>query len=478
MPHGLPPCEANQSKLAASSVVTAALPGHAREIVRALTFAKPLAGTAMPPPTLKPSYVDAIFIAEAEQVDGAMMFTEGARKLGFTDAKDRAQIAKFMAHLSPTGERLVRWQANSPDYVYCPIPSVTASVNAWLKTLSHENYSKFMAEVMRPSVDLYFRTVESRCFVRETVNGIQRSTKANLVGLIALHGFARDGNCSAHAHPMFWRFGITEAGSVKSFADRRFVPRMIQTASEVFHLSVASGISERFGYETRVKNSKCEMVGVSKAALESVGKRKQEMLAYLESIGVEPTPAAMAFAAVNTRAKEKKAYTVSERLRTWNQEAGKVDLSAFGTPDPSAWGARLKAMIDEFILQPVKVFMLAYKRTIGKHPGTVKVKDVTAFLEDTRARTRAEGHKAAVRALYRTNLHGFKHALKVAEAGYKLGRKPPLTLPVGARVVISERAARDSSSKQLAELKKRANQNGWRLRIGGQSLADGCSMSQ
>ena len=189
----------------------------------------------MAAPTINPKYVDGKFIDEAEQVGGSMWFTEAAKRLGFNDPRNREQVAKFMAHLSPTGDRLMRWQANSPDWVYCPIPSVPASVNAWLKAQPLEGFSKFMAEVMKPAVTLYFSTIESRCFVRDTVNGVQRSTPAELVGLIGLHAFARDGNISVHGHPMFWRFGVTEDDAVKSFADRRFVPRMMRTANEIFH---------------------------------------------------------------------------------------------------------------------------------------------------------------------------------------------------------------------------------------------------
>lgn len=430
----------------------------------------------MAAPTINPNYVDADFIAEAEQIGGSMWFTAGAKKLGFNDPRDREQIARFMAHLSPTGERLMRWQANSPEYLYCPMPSVTASVNAWLKSESEENYSKFMTNVMKFATQLYLDTIESRCYVRETVDGVQRSTKAELVGLVGLHGFTRDGNASAHTHPMFWRWGVTEDGSVKSFEDRRFVPRMMQTASENFHLAIAVGLKDEFGFEPSIVKGKCEIPGIPKQALDSVGTRRKEMFDYLEKNNIKPTPGAMAYAAINTR-KEKKAYSLSERITAWNRESGKVDLSGLSSAEPSRWGARLKAMIDEYIVQPAKVIHVAYKRTWGKHPGTVKVRDVTALLEDTRKRTRKEGHRAAIRALYRTNLKGLNHALKVAEAGYKQGRKPTLQLPVGARVVVSAEAARNATPKQLEELKARANQNGWVLRIAGQSLTGGMSQS-
>jgi len=69
----------------------------------------------MAAPTINPKYVDGKFIDEAEQVGGSMWFTEAAKRLGINEPRNREQVAKFMAHLSPTGDRLMRWQANSPD---------------------------------------------------------------------------------------------------------------------------------------------------------------------------------------------------------------------------------------------------------------------------------------------------------------------------------------------------------------------------
>ena len=92
--------------------------------------------------------------------------------------------------------------------------------------------------------------------------------------------------------------------------------------------------------------------------------------------------------------------------------------------------------------------------------------NVGHFLEDTRKRTRTEGHLAAIRELRRTQASSLKEALSIAQRGYKKGREPVLKLDKGAKVVIRHDAPAMTAG-EFRMLQSRAEKHGWDLRLCG-----------
>ena len=71
-------------------------------------------------------------------------------------------------------------------------------------------------------------------------------------------------------------------------------------------------------------------------------------------------------------------------------------------------------------------------------------------------------HKHAMKTMRRTHLRSFKHAAAVGQRAYREA-KPKKIIPPNTRVAVNGQDIK--SKKQYEELKKLAEQRGWRLKV-------------
>jgi hypothetical protein len=238
------------------------------------------------------------------------------------DPNKPEDLKNFCEHRDPDGTRPMAWHANAATYLYSLLYTAAPSINGWLKTQPKEVFDRFVKEVFKPAVMNAVLVMNEACVVRRRENGQHIKEKAALVGFIAAHLTAADGNTSLHAHVPLWRYGTTQDGRALSFHDGRFLfGEAFKKSVEVFHQSLAVGLFQHFGIKAEVKDGKCEIPGVPKEVLETLGTRSKAARAWLEKQGISETDQSMQIAVWQTRPKGVPHFDLTERFAHWNQEA-------------------------------------------------------------------------------------------------------------------------------------------------------------
>lgn len=145
-----------------------------------------------------------------------------------------------------------------------------------------------------------------------------------------------------------------------------------------------------------------------------------------------------------------------------------------GAADPAPqqskgrWGRLADGLAQEIKLRArfAKEVWRTYRANGAKRE--VRVDNVASFLQDTRRRSRLEGHLAARRSLREADWQklGLKGTLQFAREAYKQGREPALKVAKGAKVVIRHDAPAMSPG-EFRSLMARAEKGGWDVRLCG-----------
>lgn len=146
---------------------------------------------------------------------------------------------------------------------------------------------------------------------------------------------------------------------------------------------------------------------------------------------------------------KRRPFEYSERVRRHNEEQQRQRKD---------FQQREKSWISQQMRETWKTAQTIVKARFQGERKIIKVRDFNAFQEATRKRSIMEGHRAARAAVRSTRVKSFKHALEVAQEGYKQGRKPKLIPPKGSHVVLPEKMKLNVEQlKHLNDLKKKHN---------------------
>jgi hypothetical protein len=297
--------------------------------------------------------------------------------------------------------------------------------------------------------------LDSRARVRLGADGVEKQV-AKLVGVHCVGVLARETeNPLLHVHYNVYPFGVNDKGECRSL-DTRPLKINDERYHQVFQNIMAMGIEKRLGLKMEIepKLGMARVVGVS---TERESNRKAMAQEYLKGKGIEQSTVAMAYAMRNTRPK-KVSVNMDEKMKEWSEKAEKVEPKKVREHERGLF----QKVVEDLLLLPLQVFAVAWKATRDRK--LVAVFEVEKFIKDAKPRTLHQRHKAAIKAVRRTDCASFMDALTVAEKAFK-GLKPKIEIPKNA--VIKVKASRIESAEQRKALEKIAKKNGAELRVYG-----------
>lgn len=131
----------------------------------------------------------------------------------------------------------------------------------------------------------------------------------------------------------------------------------------------------------------------------------------------------------NSNSRKRPDFDFNERVRSFNsaKQAERTDFLK-----------RQKSWLGQQWKESIKTLRTIVQARFRREQSVVKVHNIDAFIEKTSKRSIAEGHRAARKAVRSTRVKSFKHALEVAQEGYRQGRKPKLILPKKTDIVLGK----------------------------------------
>jgi hypothetical protein len=446
---------------------------------------------------------------DAIEHGGGADFMGPAALIGFTDANDPEQNRLHAQEKRGDGSPAIRVQKNRKDTRPFEMVSGTdKSVNAmFLVVLVMEGPAAFqkMADCLKRADDVAFKVVMAKGWhVRSGAQG-KKIVPAIPVVRRVIHATDNGGGIHWHIHRRLSRYGVTATGKTLKLGDLRQYYRIDKLYQMAFQAALGKELAQEFKWNIGFNRGVAVVQGVPPELMALVGKRSEQIKNYLESKGIEPTPQAKAYAALNTRTCPPVAYTRAELVETWKPLAGQALLqhgrsqgwikdepsakedAAKGAQKPSfrktaatvaaksqpekefKTPGRLQRLLDEFVVLPLRVIGAAVKVVNLGASRDYRVKSVPAFLDDIKKRSRPEAHRAAIRSLYQGNpFHTLREALLRAEYAYQRAREPHIKLKSGDRVVLSKAAATAMTSKELQKLRIAAEKHNVAVYVKGQ----------
>jgi hypothetical protein len=407
-------------------------------------------------------YIKDVVEESMKLIDG-VWFTPGAARVGYMDGKDQSQIRAYQDDIRPdSGRRLFPERKNASKNEKGVLLIYDTTINNFLAARGEEAIKTFCREVMIPASRSYVLLMDQKVRARLGADG-QKKEGANLIGMACTGILARSGELSAHTHIIVKNYVFAQDGKVRS-GDMR--PLMVRDdrVNRIVQNVIASRMEDVFGVKMMIepKRSMARIVGVN---TQRNDERRRAAIEHLEKEGVTSrSRIALAYAFQNTRPTKPNMATVdiTEKAKGWQRQAEKIEPKKVEANERGLF-ARL---VEDFVKLPVEVFASAWKARKGQGEHVRgQVMNVAQFIADTKPPSRADRHRAALKAVKNTQCKSFLHALTVAERGYKTA-KPKLVLPKGARVAVN---AQDIKSReQLRQLEKLAKKNEWRLRVRGE----------
>ena len=174
------------------------------------------------------------------------------------------------------------------------------------------------------------RYLESRaCFVRRGHAGVSVEPGAGFMGAVFLHRTSRLGDPGIHLH---WTvFNVTEGPDGRRTAlDARALYQERYTAEAIFQATLRRELAHRLGlvFDEIDRHGVAEVVGISAEMRRAFSRRRAEILAEMDRIGVHSGEGARV-AALNTRKPKPKGISEAELRAEWSRRAGdhRFDLS-------------------------------------------------------------------------------------------------------------------------------------------------------
>ena len=246
---------------------------------------------------------------------------------GLTGLADREALTKAFSGVHPDGFKMTEHElaVNGFDLTLSPSKSVSL---IW--ALGSEADSRNVEEALYAARDEVERYLESTaCFVRRGHAGAVVEPGKGFMGAVFMHRTSRLGDPGIHLH---WTiFNVTEGPDGRRTAlDGKALYAERYTAEAVFQATLRRELVQRLGlvFDEMDRHGVAEVVGISPEMRRAFSRRRAEIVAEMQRLGVHSGEGAR-IATLNTRKAKITGISEEELRQEWKQRAGdlRFDLS-------------------------------------------------------------------------------------------------------------------------------------------------------
>ncbi len=247
---------------------------------------------------------------------------------GLTGIADRDGLAAAFDGLHPGGYKLTAYETSVAGFDLTLSPSKSVSL-IW--ALGADGDARQVEESLyaaRAEVERYLEA--NACFIRRGHAGAQVEPGSGFMGAVFLHRTSRLGDPGIHLH---WTvFNVAEGPDGRRTAlDARALYRERYTAEAIFQATLRRELATRLGlvFDEMDRHGVAEVVGISGDMRRAFSRRRVEIVAEMERLGLRSGDGAR-IAALTTRRAKQAGITEAELRAEWRQRAGdlRFDLSA------------------------------------------------------------------------------------------------------------------------------------------------------
>ncbi len=251
-----------------------------------------------------------------------------AARDGLTGIADRDGLAAAFDGLHPGGYKLTAHETSVAGFDLTLSPSKSVSL-IW--ALGADGDARQVEESLyaaRGEVERYLEA--NACFIRRGHAGAQVEPGSGFMGAVFLHRTSRLGDPGIHLH---WTvFNVAEGPDGRRTAlDARALYRERYTAEAIFQATLRRELATRLGlvFDEMDRHGVAEVVGISGDMRRAFSRRRVEIVAEMERLGLRSGDGAR-IAALTTRRAKPAGITEAELRAEWRQRAGdlRFDLSA------------------------------------------------------------------------------------------------------------------------------------------------------
>lgn len=247
---------------------------------------------------------------------------------GLSGPADRQALADAFGGLHPNGSKMTIYDTEVAGFDLTLSPSKSVSL-VW--ALGSDEDARQVEESLfaaRDEVERYFEAVA--CFVRRGHAGIVVEPGTGFLGAVFRHRTSRLGDPGIHLH---WTvFNVAEGPDGNRTAlDARALYRERYTGEAIFQATLRRELATRLGlvFDEMDRHGVAEVVGVSGDMRRAFSRRRAEIVAEMERLGVHSGNGAR-LANLMTRKAKPTGISEAELRAEWRQRAGDLcfDLSS------------------------------------------------------------------------------------------------------------------------------------------------------
>jgi len=246
---------------------------------------------------------------------------------GFTGPARREDLTAAFAGFHTNGSRMTEFPTSVTGFDLTLSPSKSVSL-VW--ALGSRQDAAEVEAGLYAARDEVERYLEARaCFVRRGHAGVFVEPGVGFMAAVFLHRTSRLGDPGIHLH---WTvFNVTEGPDGRRTAlDARALYQERYTAEAIFQATLRRELATRLGlvFDEIDRHGVAEVVGISAEMRRAFSRRRAEIVAEMDRIGVH-SGAGARVATLNTRKPKPKAISETELRAEWAQRAGdhRFDLS-------------------------------------------------------------------------------------------------------------------------------------------------------
>jgi len=251
-----------------------------------------------------------------------------AERDGLTGVADRVALAKPFEGVHPDGFKLTAHDTSVAGFDLTLSPSKSVSL-VWALGIDDDAHQvEESLYAARAEVERYLEA--KACFVRRGHAGAVVEPGVGFMGAVFLHRTSRLGDPGIHLH---WTvFNVAQGPDGRRTAlDARALYRERYTAEAVFQAALRRELAARLGlvFDEMDRHGVAEVVGISGAMRRAFSRRRAEIVAEMERLGLRSGNGAR-IATLTTRRAKPRSVTEADLRAEWRQRAGdhRFDLSA------------------------------------------------------------------------------------------------------------------------------------------------------
>ncbi len=264
-------------------------------------------------------YIDEDFLKEVV-VCG---FSDAAKKIGFKDAMNLAELLLFFDHIRPdTGEKGFREQKNSKDYVYCGTHGFDFTQNA-LMYQAGPLERQVMFRAVEKAVELALKEYERAIQVGTGAGGKNRQ-QGELIAVWHLQISNRKGEPYMHIHMEIWQAAVVpgkeQIPKTVSIRNKQAIIKSFPATEKTLQVNYGMLIGQDLDVKVRLNEyDKAEVQGIARENYDRIGSRVKDVNEFLVMRTLPNNYFSRLFAAWKTRP-PKHGLSVDQLTEKWAQE--------------------------------------------------------------------------------------------------------------------------------------------------------------